>query len=157
MSKIKSDLFKDEILKKPIGIRHLWEARRGMTWAGVVAARAVRLDPASPCPCWPWHPGQCRDVVPVPVWQRSRPVPHWTSVTGELCWELERGGCPSPLAQRGRFMLCRCWVLLPSYVLELHPKLLSAHPSPCQPPAVVRLLLGLSNSIPGQCLLPAAP
>lgn len=109
-----------------------------MTWAGVVAARAVRLDPASPCPCWPWHPGQCRDVVPVPVWQRFQPVPHWTSVTGELCWELEWDGCPSPLAQRGRFMLCRCWVLLPSSVLELHPELVSAHPSPCQPPAVVQ-------------------
>lgn len=86
--------------KKTIGIRLLWEARRGMTWAGVVAARAVHLDPASPCPCWPWHPGQCRDMVPVPVWQCCQPVLHWTSVTRELGWELEQGGCPSPLAQR---------------------------------------------------------
>lgn len=122
--------------KKTIGIRHLWEARRGMTWAGVVAARVVHLDPD--CPCWPWHPGQCRDVVPVPVWQCCQPVPHWTSMTGELGWELEQGGCPSPLAQRGRLMSCRCWVLLPSYVLELHPELVSAHPSSCQPPAVVQ-------------------
>lgn len=105
-----------------------------MTWAGVVAAKAVHLDPASPCPCWPWHPGQCRDVVPVPVWQCCQPVPHWTSMTGEL----DQGGCPSPLAQRGRFMLCRCWVLLPCYVLKHQPELVSAHPSPCQPPAGVQ-------------------
>lgn len=35
-SKLKSDLFKNKTeKKKKIGVRRLWEARRGMTWAGV--------------------------------------------------------------------------------------------------------------------------
>lgn len=51
-------------------------------------------------------------------------------MTGELGCKLEQGGYSSPLAQRGRLMLCRYWVLLTSYVLELHPGLMSAHPFP---------------------------